>query len=85
MMQLKSGNTYTGDNGIDAGLTQIFLICTCLGIGEQPMAVTLGKLEIELQPPCVATAAKDGGIHSAATCKGGPIAIYLDIHLLMLG
>ena len=84
-MQLKSGNTYIADNGIDAGLTQIFLISTCLGIGEQPMAVTLGKLEIELQPPCMATAAKDGSIDPATTCKCGMIAIDLDVHLLMFG
>ena len=85
MMQLKSGNTYTGDNGIDAGLTQIFLICTCLGIGEQPMAVMFGKLEIELQTPCMTPSSKDGSIDSATTSQGGMIAINLDVHLLMLG
>ena len=47
------------------------------------MAVMLGKLKIELQPPCVATSPKDGGIDPATTCKGGMIAINFDVHLLM--
>ena len=49
------------------------------------MAVMFGKLEIELQTPCVATSPKDGSIDSAASCKGGMIAIDLDVHLLMFG
>ena len=63
----------------------IFLISTCLGIGEQPMTVIPGELEIELQPPCVATSPKDGSIDPATTCKCGMIAIDLDVHLLMFG
>ena len=49
------------------------------------MAVTLGKLEIELQTPCMATSAKDGSIDPTTTCEGGMIAINFDVHLLMLG
>ena len=49
------------------------------------MAVMLGKLKIELQPPCMATSSKDSGIDSTTTCEGGMIAINLDVHLLMFG
>ena len=47
------------------------------------MAAMLGKLKIELQPPCMATSSKDSGIDSTTTCEGG--IINLDVHLLMFG
>ena len=51
---------------------------------EYPLAVTLYKLERELQVPGMTATSEDSCIHMAMTYESGTVTIDLNIHLLML-